>query len=94
MPRGLMFRHGDGGTDREVRNGRAAARAEHEKRDRPQAAPVRVDLQFSVQTLIDFMPVSASVRVLNVPLSTTVVVVVVGFLSTMVHFLVDASRTT
>ena len=42
---------------------------------------------------MDFMPVSASVLVLNVPLSTTVVVVVVGFLSTIVHFLVEASRT-
>ena len=41
-----------------------------------------------------FMPVSASVRVLKVPLSTTVVVVVVGFLSTMVHFFVVVSRTT
>jgi hypothetical protein len=49
---------------------------------------------FSVQTFMDFMPVSASVLVLNVPLSTTVVVEVVGFLSTTVHFLVEASRTT
>jgi hypothetical protein len=49
---------------------------------------------FSVQTFMDFMPVSASVLVLNIPLSTTVVVVVVGFLSTTVHFLVEASRTT
>jgi len=49
--------------------------------------------QFSVQTFIVFMPVSASVLVLNTPLST-IVVVVVGFLSTMVHFLVVASRTT
>jgi hypothetical protein len=49
---------------------------------------------FSVQTFMDFMPVSASVLVLNVPLSTTVVVVVVGFLSTTEHFLVEASRTT
>jgi len=47
-----------------------------------------------VQTFIDFMPVSASVLVLNTPLSTTVVVVVAGFLSTMVHFFVEASRTT
>jgi hypothetical protein len=37
---------------------------------------------FSVQTFMVFMPVSASVLVLNIPLSTTVVVVVVGFLST------------
>ena len=50
--------------------------------------------QFSVQTLMVFMPVSASVLVLKVPLSTIVVVVVVGFLSTIVHFLVEASRTT
>jgi len=50
--------------------------------------------QFSVQTFMVFMPVSASVLVLNVPLSTIVVVVVVGFLSTIVHFLVVASRTT
>jgi hypothetical protein len=49
---------------------------------------------FSVQTFMVFMPVSASVLVLNVPLSTTVVVVVAGFLSTTVHFLVEASRTT
>jgi hypothetical protein len=49
---------------------------------------------FSVQTLMLFMPVSASVLVLNVSLSTTVVVVAVGFLSTTVHFLVEASRTT
>jgi hypothetical protein len=51
------------------------------------------DSQFSVQTFIVFMPVSASVRVLKTPLST-IVVVVVGFLSTMVHFLVVASLTT
>jgi hypothetical protein len=50
--------------------------------------------QFSVQTLMLFIPVSASVRVLKVPLSTTVVVVVVGLLSTMVHFFVVASLTT
>ncbi len=49
--------------------------------------------QFSVQTFIVFIPVSASVLVLNTPLST-IVVVVVGFLSTMVHFLVVASLTT
>jgi hypothetical protein len=49
---------------------------------------------FSVQTFMVFMPVSASVLDLNIPLSTTVVVVVVGFLSTTVHFLVVASRTT
>jgi len=48
----------------------------------------------SVQTFIDFMPVSASAFVLKIPLSTTVVVVVVGFLSTTVHFLVVASLTT
>jgi hypothetical protein len=47
---------------------------------------------FFVQTFMDFMPVSASV--LNVPLLTTVVVVAVGFLSTTVHFVVEASRTT
>jgi hypothetical protein len=47
-----------------------------------------------VQTFIVFMPVSASVLVLKVPLSTTVVVVVVGFELTTVHFFVDASRTT
>ena len=52
-----------------------------------------IENQFSVQTFIVFMPVSASVLVLNTPLST-IVVVVVGFLSTMVHFLVVASRTT
>src|SRR3954470_14474633 len=48
--------------------------------------------QFSVQTFIVFMPVSASVLVLNTPLST-IVVVVVDFLSTMVHFFVVPSRT-
>ena len=37
---------------------------------------------------------ASSVRVLKVPLSTIVVVVVVGFLSTIVHFFVVASRTT
>jgi hypothetical protein len=37
---------------------------------------------------------SALVLVLNVPLSTMVVVVVVGLVSTTVHFLVVASRTT
>ena len=47
-----------------------------------------------VQTFIVFMPVSASVFVLKVPLSTIVVVVVVGLVSTIVHFLVVASRTT
>jgi hypothetical protein len=46
-----------------------------------------------VQTFIVFMPVSASVLVLNVPLSTTVVVVVAGFLSTMVHFFKTPRRT-
>jgi len=40
-----------------------------------------------------FMLVSASVFVLNTPLSTMVVVVVVGLVSTTVHFLVVASRT-
>lgn len=40
-----------------------------------------------------FMPVSASVFVLKMPLSA-IVVVVVGFLSTIVHFFVVASRTT
>ncbi len=49
--------------------------------------------QFSVQTFMVFIPVSASVLVLNTPLST-IVAVVVGFLSTMVHFLVVASLTT
>ena len=40
--------------------------------------------QFSVQTFMVFIPVSASVLVLNTPSPTTVVVVVVvGFLSTM-----------
>jgi hypothetical protein len=38
-----------------------------------------------VQTLTDFMLVSASDRVLYTPSPTTVVVVVVGFLSTTVH---------
>lgn len=50
--------------------------------------------QSVVQTFMVFMLVSASVLNLNTPLSTTVVVVVVGFLSTMVHFLVLASLTT
>ena len=35
-----------------------------------------IEDQFSVQTFIVFMPVSASVLVLNMPLSTMVVVVV------------------
>jgi hypothetical protein len=39
----------------------------------------RADSYCSVQTFIVFMPVSASVLVLKVPLSITVVVVVVGF---------------
>jgi len=37
-----------------------------------------------------FMPVSASVFVLKIPLSTMVVVVVVGLVSTIVHFSVVA----
>lgn len=41
-----------------------------------------------------FMLVSASVHALNVPLSTTVVVLVVGWEPTVVHSLVVASRTT
>jgi hypothetical protein len=52
------------------------------------ACPADQD-QFSVQTVIVFMPVLASLLVLNPPLST-IVVVVVCFLSTMVHFLVAA----
>lgn len=50
--------------------------------------------QLDEQTLTDFMPVSASTRVLYIPLPTTVVSVVVGFLSTIVHFLVFTSCTT
>jgi hypothetical protein len=46
--------------------------------------PKRLD--YCVQTFMVFMPVSASVLVLKVPLSTMVVVVVVGLLSTTVHF--------
>jgi hypothetical protein len=46
-----------------------------------------------VQTFMVFMLVSASDRVLNMPWST-MVVVVVGFWSTMVHFFVAGSRTT
>ena len=56
-------------------------------------SPGRV-CRYSLQTFMVFMPVSASVLVLNVPLSTIVVVVVVGLLSTIVHFFVVASRTT
>jgi hypothetical protein len=62
--------------------GHAAARSPGRVRER------------QVQTFMVFMPVSASVLVLNVPLSTMVVVVVVGLVSTTVHFLVVASRTT
>src|SRR3954447_15102876 len=68
-----------------------------DRRAAPAAAdggPSRICGRQLVQTFIDFMPVSASVRVLKVPLSTMVVVVVVGFLSTMVHFFVAVSRTT
>jgi hypothetical protein len=50
--------------------------------------------QLEVQTFTDFMPVSASVRVLYTPFPTTVVSVVVGFLSTIVHFFVFTSWTT
>jgi hypothetical protein len=50
---------------------------------------------YFVQTFMVFIPVSASVRVLNtLPSPTTTVVVVVGFLSTMVHFFVEVSCTT
>jgi hypothetical protein len=49
---------------------------------------------FSAQTLIVFIPVSASVRVLNTLPSPTTTVAVVGFLSTMVHFFVEVSCTT
>jgi hypothetical protein len=47
-----------------------------------------------VQTFMVFMLVSASVLVVNVPLSTIVVVVDVGLVSTTVHFPVVASRAT
>jgi hypothetical protein len=52
--------------------------------------------QFSVQTFMVFIPVSASVLVLNTPspITVVVVVVVVGFLSTIVHFFVVVSLTT
>ena len=51
--------------------------------------------QFSVQTFMVFIPVSASVLVLNTPSPiTVVVVVVVGYLSTIVHFFVVVSLTT
>lgn len=47
---------------------------------------------FDLQNLADFMPVSASARVLyTVPSPTTVVSVVAGFVSVIVHFLVFAS---
>ena len=57
-------------------------------------SPGRVCRWYVVQTFMVFMPVSASVQVSNVPLSTMVTVVVVGLVSTTVHFLVVASRTT
>jgi hypothetical protein len=52
--------------------------------------------QFDEQTLIVFIPLSASARVLyTVPEgATTVIDVSVGFLSTIVHFLVFVSWTT
>ena len=59
----------------------------------PPSVASRGKAQFVVQTFMVFMLVSASVLVLKVPLSTIVVVVVVGLVSTMVHFLVVASRT-
>ena len=49
---------------------------------------------FVSQTLMVFMPVSASVRVLNVAGPTWTIVVVVGFLSTIVQRLVVVSCTT
>jgi hypothetical protein len=50
--------------------------------------------QLLLQTVIVFIPASASVRVLNAAGPTWTIVVVVGFLSTMVHFLVALSCTT
>jgi hypothetical protein len=50
--------------------------------------------QLLLQTVIVFIPASASVRVLNAIGPTWTTVVVVGFLSTMVHFLVALSCTT
>jgi hypothetical protein len=49
---------------------------------------VEFDLQLVVQIFSVFIPVSASVRDLNVFPSTVTSVVVIGFLSTMVHFFV------
>src|SRR3954468_540931 len=64
------------------------------QRPRHQRGLRRVNVYCSLHTLMDFMPVSASVRVLYTLSPTTVVVVVVGFRSTIVHFFVLASRTT
>src|SRR3954468_813310 len=72
----------------------AAAKQKGPQRRRGPLSPGRVCRYSLVQTFMVFMPVSASVLVLNVPLSTIVVVVVVGLLSTIVHFFVVASRTT
>jgi hypothetical protein len=46
-----------------------------------------------VQTFVVFMPVSASVLVVNVPFSAIAAVVMTGFVSNTVHFQVVASRT-
>jgi hypothetical protein len=83
--------------DRPIADLKAKRKGPAAIRDGDRATAVRSlfsEAYFSVQTFMVFMPVSASVLVLNIPLSTTVVVVVVGFLSTTVHFLVVASRTT
>jgi hypothetical protein len=62
------------------------------KRAVPMQPPFRSGDYFVTQTFEVFMPFSASVRVLNTLLPTTVVVVV-GFWDTMVHFLVVLSCT-
>src|SRR4051794_4923299 len=75
-----------------ARQGYAERSTDHKRR--ANGGPSRICGRQLVQTFMDFMPVSASVRVLKVPSSTMVVVVVVGFLSTMVHFFVVVSLTT
>lgn len=70
----------------------AAAENDHGRDGPKQKYGHRLPPQFEVQTLTDFMPVSASDLVLyTVSPLTTVVSVVVGFDSVMVHFLVLTS---
>jgi hypothetical protein len=56
--------------------------------------PIAGAAYIELHTLVVFIEFSASVRVLNAVFPMTVVVVVVGFCCTIVHFLVDESRTT